>query len=202
MIVPGVVLLIALVGLSFTLANGTSPTPVSDAVEPSDSRNPFGSGPAVGLTEAEDRAPFPVARPREDPLAADDRIAAVWFQGPPAGPRVGIEYKSGVFVRVYLFAPGEPLVGDGDPGERPVVADTIDQSISGFAQFYAEALGGSQDDYLVDVNGRPAAIVPRGAGSDPSVTPSILMAASDSVFVLIAADVESEVLVRLARSVK
>lgn len=209
LIMPLAAAVIAVVGVGISLAGGAGVAPpvagfdavVAHGVD----GNPFPSGKAMSLSQAQSRSPFPLSRPREDAMASDGRIAHVWFEGPPAGPRVAIAYDTGVLVTIFQFHPGGHQPGIYN-SESEVAAldtiDTIDEAMLAFAEFHAEARGGSPADYLVEINGRTAVFAPTQPDAPEGMRAgSIRLAVSDSVFVQVIGEFDEQTLYRIASHV-
>ncbi len=167
--------------------------------------NPFPSGREMSLSQAQEKLPFALSRPRDDAMASDGRIAHVWFEGPPAGPRVAIAYDSRVFVTVFQFRPGGHPPGfyssEGEVAALDTI-DTIDEAITALAEFHAKGRGGTASDYLVEINGRPAVFAPGRPDDQGGMRAgSIRLAISDMVFVQVIGEFDKETLSRIASDV-
>jgi hypothetical protein len=135
-------------------------------------------------------------------MASDGRIAHVWFEAPPAGPRVAIAYDSGVLVTIFQFKPGGHAPGIYS-SESEVAAldtiDTIDEMIEALAEFHARGRGGAASDYLVEINGRTAVFAPTQPDAPEGMQAgSLRLAVSDSVFVQVIGEFDQETLSRIA----
>lgn len=154
---------------------------------------PLPNGRAVTMRQAEDQVPYRLYRPNDE-LASDGRASHVWYQPPPGGgPAVAIEYSSGVQVIVEAEWVGR---GGGGPGsDAPPDFDALARSLARQAADYWQV---PESDYLAEVKGGTAFIVPHRPGRN---TGSIMFSLSDSVRITIYGEADRDTLIRVAESV-
>jgi hypothetical protein len=156
-------------------------------------------GERVSLPEAATRARFTLHLP-DHPLASNREISEVWYRSPPE-PTVAVRYSTGIVVENRVNErPGKGV----DPSDPEVIADAansprnLEELIQRMAEEAAEYHQAPVGEFLATVNGRKALVFPYRSGNNPG---SVMLSLPDDVVVLILGEVDSAILLTIARSV-
>ncbi|MCA1705926.1 MAG: hypothetical protein LC808_22765 [Actinobacteria bacterium] len=161
--------------------------------QPSRTKGPLGAGHRSSLSEARDRAPFPILRP-DHPRASDASLASVFLEALPKDTgglkvQVALDYGSGIVI-ILQRALDAGLTGD-----------TTAQY-----QSYAAGLVGAE---VTTVHGVPAVVVQGGVtpgsradGLNPSVVDLTLNGVRIQIYGQFDASITAQNLVEVAETIK
>jgi hypothetical protein len=149
---------------------------------------------AVTLQKAQESFPFKLYLP-DDELASDASISAVWWA--PISPAVELQYSSGLRVVFYLSSIGNEDPGGAGEEERYDPPADFAELANRLAAQAAEYQGGTPSDYLAQVKGGTAYVVPHRSVVHSA---AVMFAYPEDVWITIYGDYEAGLLLRVAES--
>jgi hypothetical protein len=149
------------------------------------------------LEQAQNDFPKQLHRP-DGVEAADNNLSQVFYQPPPGGPAVELQYLSGVRVILELEWIGnapEPATGSESESYDP--PSDFGELVNRLADQAAQSRGDSTGTYVADTTHGSAFLVPYRPGTN---TGSIMLSLPDGVRVTIYGDLDRQTLIDLADS--